>query len=102
MTMILTVLGLHNLPPMVFWVVIILAFTVSIGFGWGADEILGDLSFGIIINSILLLTGGIISYLVWKYFNMPIKDEYAYYFTAVTGLGATLFLLFCGYLRRFG
>jgi uncharacterized membrane protein YeaQ/YmgE (transglycosylase-associated protein family) len=102
--MIDTVLGFLGIPYMsstAFWFLSAIAFSLAIATGWMADALMGDHSFGIPINAVLIAVGALVTYFSWRYAGLPFQHNYLYFFIGALGFGSALFLLICSFLKRF-
>lgn len=101
MNTIMSMVGLYNLAPSAILFILAMAVSAAIAAGWLADVIMDGMSFGIIVNSILVLLGALLTVVFWRIFRMPFHREYGIAFIMIVCLGGTGFLLGCAYLRRF-
>lgn len=98
---VLNILGIPYLRPITFWFMVGIAFAVSVASGWIADAIMGNLSFGIALNALILITGAVLTLFGWRYFNMPLNGHFVYVFILALGFVPSCILLLSVFLRRF-
>ncbi len=102
--MIDTVLGFLGIPYMTstaFWFLAAIAFSLAVACGWMADALMGELSFGIPVNAVVLTLGALATYFAWRYAGLSFQNHYSYLFMATLGVGSSVFMLVCVFLRRF-
>ena len=100
MRMLLSMVGIPDMPTLHMITLIALAVTSAIMLGWLADGILGDGGFGLVLNGMLLLAGAVIGAIVWRKtgYNVAIGQPAA---TALAAAGSALMtLVLAGTLRR--
>jgi uncharacterized membrane protein YeaQ/YmgE (transglycosylase-associated protein family) len=99
--MVLHFLGIPYMSQTAFWFLAAIAFSLSVAFGWLADALMDDLSFGIPFNAVLLTIGALGTYFLWRYAGLSFQHQFLYMFIGTLGFGSAIFLLFCVFLRRF-
>lgn len=101
MIKILTFLGLPYMGTMTLLVVMGLAFCAAVVFGWIADTIMAQNSFGIAINGIILIVGAVIGLLILKHLSVQIKVDSTILYMMFAGVTAVVLLLIMTLLRRY-
>lgn len=101
MRMLLSMVGLPEMPTLHMIVLIALAITCAVMLGWLADGILGDGGFGLFLNGMLLLAGAVIGAIVWRKTGYAISGIGQPAATAVAAAGSALTtLVLAGTIRR--
>jgi hypothetical protein len=100
MRMLLSMVGIPDMPTLHMITLIALAVTSAIMLGWLADGILGDGGFGLVLNGVLLLAGAVIGAIVWRRtgYNVSIGQPAATALAAASSALTTLVL--AGTIRR--
>jgi uncharacterized membrane protein YeaQ/YmgE (transglycosylase-associated protein family) len=101
MAKILTLLGLPYMDTTTFLVVGGLAFAAAAISGWIADLIMDQHSFGISVNGMLLIIGGVFGLFLLKYSGFQYPASFVVIALTSASVSAVGLLLFAAFLRRF-
>lgn len=101
MTKLLMFFGLPHLDAGSLVLVLGLAFVACVIFGWIADSIMDSMSFGIAINGVLLLLGGILGLLLLKYSGFQYRLDFVFAAILFSSVSAVMVLLCFAFLRRY-
>ncbi len=100
MRMLLSMIGIPDIPTLHMIVLIGLAITCAMMLGWLADGILGHGGFGLVLNGLLLLAGAIVGAIVWRKLGFSVSGGPALA-TALAAAGSALTtLVLAGTIRR--
>jgi uncharacterized membrane protein YeaQ/YmgE (transglycosylase-associated protein family) len=94
-----TMLGYPNLPASQMLVIAVLAWACSFGLAWIADAILGDGVFGVMLNTLILITGAVLGVLLWRKIGLAPPSNPAQTM-AIVATGSGIGLLLAGALIR--
>ena len=93
--------GLSNLSNTELTIVLALAFTAAVFAGWMADSIMEDMGFGISVNAVILLLGGLAGLWLWARLGYSIgKGQVVMSIIACTA-SAIFTLLSSSVIRRY-
>jgi uncharacterized membrane protein YeaQ/YmgE (transglycosylase-associated protein family) len=82
-------------------VVLGLAFSAAVISGWIADAIMGQNSFGIAMNGMVLIAGGILGLFLLKYSGFQYKTTFLVVAMTCAAISAVVLLLLFAFLRRY-
>jgi uncharacterized membrane protein YeaQ/YmgE (transglycosylase-associated protein family) len=97
----MSLIGAHHVSSTTMWFILAMAISAAIAAGWIADSIMEKISFGIPVNSVLVLLGALLTLLLWRYLNLPFYREYGFGFLIAVCFGSMGMLLLLAFLRRF-
>lgn len=94
-------LGLPYMDTVTMVVVLGLVFSAAVISGWLADLIMGQHTFGIAMNGVILIIGGILGLFLLKYSGFQYKAAFLVAAMTCATISAVLLLLLFAFLRRF-
>lgn len=97
----LAFLGLPYMDSVTLVVVLGLAFAAAVISGWLADVIMGQHSFGIAMNGIVLIAGSILGLVLLKHSGMQFKATFLVVSLVFASVTAVVSLLLIAFLKRF-
>lgn len=101
MRLLLSMIGIPDLPTMHMVVLVLLAIAGAIMLGWLADSILGDGGFGLFANGVVLLAGAVIGAIIWRKLGYSVSGVGQPAATALAAAGsAVLTLVLAGSIKR--
>lgn len=98
---ILQLLGLPYMDTVTMVVVLGLVFSAAVISGWLADLIMGQHTFGIAMNGVILILGGILGLFLLKYSGFQYKTTFLVVAMTCASISAVFCLLLFAFLRRF-
>jgi hypothetical protein len=101
MSKFLALLGLPYMDTVTMVVVLGLAFSAAVISGWLADLIMGQHSFGIATNGIILIAGSILGLFLLKYSGFQFQATFVVVAMTCASISAVCCLLLISFLRRF-
>jgi uncharacterized membrane protein YeaQ/YmgE (transglycosylase-associated protein family) len=101
MSKVLMFLGLPYMDTLTMVVVLGLAFSAAVISGWLADVIMGQNSFGIAMNGVVMVIGAIIGLFLLKYSGFQYRASFLVVAMTCASISAVVLLLLFAFLRRY-
>lgn len=100
MRALLLMLGLSDMAMPQLIIIVAIACACMFALGWIADAVLGDGAFGVALNALMLIVGGVVGAMLWRRFGQgggTVPPETLALVATSSGLAT---LIGCSVLRR--